>query len=82
MVKVREKLIYVDPDGRFYLSRHRWKNEFYLDVLCGRVGLFERRLTLTDYEVQSFERDAATLEALADEVFAHPEKFGSRVQNR
>jgi hypothetical protein len=82
MVKLREKLVYVDPEGRFSLSRHRWKNEFYLDVPCGRVGLFERRLTLTTGEVQNFERDVATLHVLADEVFVHPEKFGSRVANR
>ena len=81
-MSIREKLLYVDLQGRFSVSRHRWKRQFYLDVLCGRVGLFQRRVTLFDDEVSAFERDPSSIAELAEQVFARPETLGTRVQNR
>ena len=81
MVKFREKVLYLDPQGRFSVSKHRWKREFYLDVLSGRVGVFERRLSLTDEEIRTFEKDAKAMEPLAAQVLAWPERFGSRLKN-
>lgn len=80
MPRPDEDVLYVNDEASFSVSREQHgSRRHFLDVLCGGVGMFERRLEMTAEEVESFRHDPTELITLADQVRKWPERFGQRV---
>lgn len=80
MSRSGEDLLYVSQAGGFSVVRERHgERRHWLDVLCGGVGMYERRLTMTAAEVAEFAADPEALTGLAARVRKWPEVFGERV---
>ena len=76
------KQLYIDREASFSVSLEPSTGRYYLDVLCGGIGMFERRLPLTPEEVESFKRDPNEIRTLALQVRTWPERFEARLGGR
>ncbi|MDQ4121894.1 MAG: hypothetical protein M3209_10665 [Acidobacteriota bacterium] len=69
--------LYEEP--YFYsVSRDEKTNEYFLDVTCGRVAIFNVQIKLTNREVEQFLADNKSLGVLASRVMNSPEEFIKR----
>ena len=56
--------------------------EYFIDVLCGGLAMYNVRLKLSDDELEAFKLDSTALDHLADRVCYSPETFaGGTVSN-
>jgi hypothetical protein len=77
-----EELLLVDHDRMFSVSREReGAGRYFLDVLCGGVGLFERRLVLNSEEIGWLHEQRSLLHTLAAQVRKWPERFEGRISS-
>ena len=71
------KTLYVEP-WAYEVLLDEVTGEYFIDVLCGTVGMYNVRLKLTDEEVEAFGVDSTALEYLADRVRYSPQAFADR----
>lgn len=73
------KQLYVDHDDYFTVSRERFGSRYYLDVLCGEIGVYERRIELNREEIDEFNRDPRALRVLALRLTQWPDRYKDRL---
>lgn len=52
---------------------------YFLDVVCGGVGMYVVRIRLTPEEIEDFKRNETSLDGLARQVSYDPDRFAERL---
>jgi hypothetical protein len=75
--------VYVNHEDHFSVVRQRGTpDRYFLDVLCGGIGMFERRIEMTPEEIEMFRTNPQDLRVLALKVNKWPERFTERMTPR
>lgn len=76
-----DELLHVDQEEMFSVRRDNETNAYYLNVVCGGVAMFERRLTLNAEEADWFRNDPQQFLTLVRQVRKWPERFQGRISS-
>lgn len=74
-----EELLQVDREEMFSVRHDNEANAHYLDVVCGGIAMFERRLTLNAEETNWLRNDPQQFRTLVQQVRKWPERFQGRI---
>ena len=77
--RLREEVLHLDREEMFSVSREGVTGRYFLDVLCGGVGMFERRLEMNPEEIGWFLHDHQQMKTLVRQVRAWPDRFEGRL---
>ncbi|HRI03109.1 MAG TPA: hypothetical protein PLL77_05160 [Pyrinomonadaceae bacterium] len=69
----------IAEENWFYILEHDDEtDEYFLDVVCGTVGVYTIKIKLNDPEVEAYNADAASIKDLANSITNSPNGFLDR----
>lgn len=70
--------IYRDKALMYSVMKDETDNSYYIQVLCGGVGMYKINVKLSNDEVKEFKENNQSLNDLAREIAMSPDKFKNR----
>lgn len=69
----------IAEENWFYIFEHDDEtDEYFLDVVCGTVGIYTIRIKLTEQEIGAYKADASSIKDLASSITSSPTAFLDR----
>ena len=72
------KEIYRNKEFMYSVSKNEKSNDFFIEVACGGIGMYEIKIKLLPEEIETFKNNPEKLNELAKEIAKKPEYFLKR----